>query len=432
MTGNPAEVKKYRGGTVMKTVFICKDPFPYSGACCSLLLKMLRSGLNKELDDIHIICSYDLKQRDNSQKLEKDVTIHRLYWWDGISLKDLIRNIWFHPVSASKGVVIKFQKKMGKKHEFELDQDVIRQIKKILREIGCDSNDVIVPVAGFYETVTAALEWKKDNKSRVISYQVDPCSTNKAYSTKSLEMRQAYERNMYHQSDFVITTPIIKKELALMLPHTDMDKTVAMEFPNLELSRLQFKGRQEAKDNERKEISCVFCGMVYQGVRDPGFAIKLFSGLKNDTKLVMVGVTRKEASAYVPEQDIGNNITFCGYLPADETQDYIETADFLVNIGNKVLNQVPSKLFTYIATGKPIINLCTSRNCPTIPYLDKYLLSLNVFEDDILEARKQVESFIANSVGKRVAAEEIAHNFYECSAEYCANVMNSQIRKLAN
>ena len=103
-----------------------------------------------------------------------------------------------------------------------------------------------------------------------------------------------------------------------------------------------------------------------------------------------------------------------------------------MNIGNKVLNQVPSKLFTYIATGKPIINLCTSRNCPTIPYLDKYPLSLNVFEDDILEARKQVESFIANSVGKRVAAEEIAHDFYECSAEYCANVMNSQIRKLAN
>ena len=289
-----------------------------------------------------------------------------------------------------------------------------------------------MPVAGFYETVTAALEWKKDNKSRVISYQVDPCSTNKVYSTKSLEMRQAYERNMYHQSDFVITTPIIKKELALMLSHTDMDKTVAMEFPNLELSRLQLKGRQEAIKNERKEISCVFCGMVYQGVRNPRFAIKLFSGLKNNTKLVMVGVTRKEAGAYVPEQDIGSNITFCGYLPVDETQDYIETADFLVNIGNKLLNQVPSKLFTYIATGKPIINLCTSRNCPTIPYLDKYPLSLNVFEDDVLEARKQVESFIANSVGKRVAAEEIAHNFYECSAEYCANVLNSQIRKLAN
>ena len=73
--------------------------------------------------------------------------------------------------------------------------------------------------------------------------------------------------------------------------------------------------------------------MVYQGVRNPRFAIKLFSGLKNNTKLVMVGVTRKEAGAYVSERDIGSNITFCGYLPVDETQDYIETADFLVNIG---------------------------------------------------------------------------------------------------
>ena len=416
----------------MKVIFICKDTFPYSGACSSLLLKMIRAGLREQLDDIHVICSYDLKRRYKPQQFENGVTIHGIYWWDGLSLKELIDNIRYRPIASLKGIAIKLQKKVKIKSEFEFDNDVVRQIKGILREIDCNANDVIIPVAGFYETVKAALAWKRVANCSVITYQVDPCSTNASYSTSSLRKRQTFEANMYHQSDIIITTPIIKKELGSVLKQVDMDKTVAMEFPNLELSKLQSKCKMDEIETKKKDISCVFCGMVYKGVRNPKFAIELFSGLEEDIKFIMVGVTKKEAVEFIPEQYIGNNIIFCGYLSAEESQKYIEKADFLVNIGNQVLNQIPSKLFTYIETGKPIINLCTSRNCPTIPYLLRYSLSLNIFDDDLTLANKQAEDFIRYSVGKRVSSDDIEHNFKECSAEYCATVMSSQIKKLKN
>ena len=48
--------------------------------------------------------------------------------------------------------------------------------------------------------------------------------------------------------------------------------------------------------------------------------------------------------------------------------------------GNKVDNQVPSKIFDYISLGKPIINVYTSEKDPALEYLKQYPLALNISE----------------------------------------------------
>ena len=57
-------------------------------------------------------------------------------------------------------------------------------------------------------------------------------------------------------------------------------------------------------------------------------------------------------------------------------------ADVLVSLGNTYDNQMPSKLFGYFATGKPVLHLAVSENDPTLPYLVRYPLALVLHRKD--------------------------------------------------
>ena len=51
-------------------------------------------------------------------------------------------------------------------------------------------------------------------------------------------------------------------------------------------------------------------------------------------------------------------------------------ADILLSLGNAFDNQMPSKLFSYLGTGKPLLHLAVTDTDPPLPYLAKYPLAL--------------------------------------------------------
>ena len=58
-----------------------------------------------------------------------------------------------------------------------------------------------------------------------------------------------------------------------------------------------------------------------------------------------------------------------GPVPAETARTMQTQADVLLNLGNAVDNQLPSKLFDYFAAGKPVLHLCVIENDPALPYL---------------------------------------------------------------
>ena len=54
----------------------------------------------------------------------------------------------------------------------------------------------------------------------------------------------------------------------------------------------------------------------------------------------------------------------------------------LLNLGNRYDNQMPSKLFGYLGTGKPVLHLAVSESDPTLPYLARYPLALVLQKQD--------------------------------------------------
>ena len=110
----------------------------------------------------------------------------------------------------------------------------------------------------------------------------------------------------------------------------------------------------------------------------------------------------------------------------------MQSSDILINIGNNVINQVPSKLFDYISTGKPIINFCKSKNCPTIPYINMYRLGLNIIEgEDAIDRQALIVSqFIKEHNKERMNFDEIKTTFLKNTPEYVGETFIKLLRNI--
>ena len=136
---------------------------------------------------------------------------------------------------------------------------------------------------------------------------------------------------------------------------------------------------------EHDDIQCVFCGSLHPGMREPGFALALFRALRDDTVTLTMaggGWERFEADADETARVLGAKFVRPGLLPPDEAAALENHADVLVSLGNTYDNQMPSKLFGYFATGKPVLHLAVSENDPTLPYLVRYPLALVLHRKD--------------------------------------------------
>ncbi len=415
----------------MRLIFVTLSHYPHSGACSSLIKKMTNEMQNVDGLDIHIIA---MKQTPTEGTTTYDkTTVHRIWWWTMVNKEKLRSWRKSYPLIYVKGFLNKTMAKLSRsvlKKDF-IDQSVVHNIEQKLEELPIEKDDIIIPVAGHYEAVKATLNYtRKHTAVKSVIYQVDPCLSNTAYSAKTKRQRMKFERQMCEHADAIITTPILLEEMQANLAYAQRGKITAMEFPNISTRSRTYPTRSTSGTS----YTCVFAGAIYQQARNPSYTFKLFAALKNrKVCLHMVGVERQIAAGVAEKGTLLENAQFYGIVPLEEAQRHMEEADILVNIGNSMMNQVPSKIFEYISMGKPIVNICTSHECPTLPYLKKYPYVLNLFECDhnFDEQVQKLEDFIVENAGKSVSAVYIMKTYETCTAQYCAKQMLDIIKNIA-
>ena len=251
--------------------------------------------------------------------------------------------------------------------------------------------------------------------AKVILYQVDPCSTNWTRAKREYKKNVAFEKEIYKKADAIITMPVIYNDIQHLITAETKDKFYPMELPLISDPKVKFNETEKTG-----KIKCIFSGLIYAGIRDPLYTLKLFEKLINveQVELHLVGVTKEE----LPVEFRESNIVCYGRVSAAEAQEVMNSADVLVNIGNLMNNQLPSKIFDYISLGKPIVNVCKNRDCPTLPYMEKYPLSLNLFEEeDLLELQiEKLAQFLEESKGKHLEFSEVEKLFETATPKYCA------------
>ena len=397
----------------MKILFVFADDFPYSGACTNILNHLFKTGvLQSEAEKIAVLSAkYSFDEKDSETVDNTDV--YRAYVWEVFPLKAQ-ENKLSHLGAFLRGAAVKtFAAVKNKFSPYAyIKPDFCGCIYKKLKKINAGDFDVIVAMSGDFNIAEAVRKYvEKHPGPKFVLYQVDPCSNNESMPEGSKEERAEIEKKAFELADLIFTTPLIYGYLLEKYPDF-AGKIRTLEFPNVV--------RPAFSPDAQKEIDFIFTGSLYGGIRDPKYTFRLIEGASEDenSKFYLVGAAKKDVGFEYNEK----KIVCTGRKSIEETAEMLSKSRFLVNIGNKMKNQVPSKLFDYVSTGKPIINVCKNPDCYSKEYLKKYPLALNLYEDENLLEKQisELKEFTEKYRDAAVGFDEIRELYAECTPEYCA------------
>ena len=406
-----------------KILFVCLDYFPFSGACTNILKNILLCKHDKYSFEAHVLTiKYGPKQLD--YEVINGIHIHRLLIYELVpyangkkifkdSVSEGIRYFW------KKGWNEIVRKRFVRK-EF-LNEKISLLVKEKIVELSVLNFSAIIPISGQYNAVDACLQYKRvtSRKEKLVIYQLDPCSNNEGFSRLSKAARERFEQAMLNNANYIITIPSIYDSISKSLSEIQKQKYKVLEIPNVTSENIDpLKSSYFIDEHKNGRICCVYAGQLYKKIRDPQYTIRIFNSLKDHHYILyLVGIYEKDLPEECRKMD---NIICLGKKSIQETKEILNESDILINIGNNVTNQIPSKIFEYISTGKPIINFHKSMQCPTLRYMEKYPCALNVleceeqYEDNIVK----IAEFIANNSNTRIDPLLIENLYIDCTPDY--------------
>lgn len=158
----------------------------------------------------------------------------------------------------------------------------------------------------------------------------------------------------------------------------------------------------------------VYAGSINCSIRDPQFLIRVLKLMcTEDIELIFAGPIDCLPLFKGLHESFGDRLVLTGRIPHEEIQCLLSEADVLLNIGNANEYMVPSKIFEYMSTGKPIISTVPIENEPSAVYLKQYPLALILDEarQDYEQIANEVTTFLHQTLGKVADYEKIERQF---------------------
>ena len=211
----------------------------------------------------------------------------------------------------------------------------------------------------------------------------DPvCAPYNAKLKKPID--EYFEKKIVHKADRVIVT---NRNIRLLLSckYGVSRKKIEIITQGFDAERFKNKKLERVKN---ENFTMFFSGTFYRGFREPKNLIDALCQLKHlDFKLKIAG--RNEL--FLKDFDkIKNKVEFLGFVPYEKSLELQENADVLVNISNKQVFQVPGKLFEYIGSKKPILNIVYDKDRDeTAWFINRFRIGL-VCENRVEEIKNDI------------------------------------------
>lgn len=252
--------------------------------------------------------------------------------------------------------------------------------KKSLQLIEKNNYDYILSSSGTFSTQNIAMKIKnKHPHIKWISYVVDPFPIDNPrvnrthfYNAKNLSIRAV------KLADGIAILPNLFEKYCDELLSKYKRKCVKVDIPLL--NRLNVQNERSNKD----VVDLLFVGSLSREIRNPEYLLALILKV-NEKKYIK----RLRLTIFGGQRDckdilnkykelLGENLIINDYVPREVVLDAMSKASILVNIGNSSPHMVPSKIFEYMGTGLPIINIENIENDSSELYLKKYGLALSL------------------------------------------------------
>lgn len=288
-----------------------------------------------------------------------------------------------------------------------------------------DRIDMIVPASLPFESVIAAARYKSETASNalIVPLLFDQFADNdllhRLPANKTLKRSKHIdvERNALVQTDMILAMHTLKSHFSK--EHSALRHIQYVEHPLI--TKISSSPRV---DDEGMKIAYV--GSLNKNYVTPGYLLRLFEACNIDGARMHFYI-RGNCS------DIVNK--FCGRLTTKmvnhgsvdkQTANQVMCeSHVLINIAEQSGRQVSSKIFEYMACGKPIIHFYSVDSDVNLKILARYPLALCLKQDEAIFQRNVVyfEEFCNKHYNMFVPFEEVEKIFWDAVPKYTADLM---------
>lgn len=290
--------------------------------------------------------------------------------------------------------------------------------------------DLLIPTCMPMEALIASKIYCDENPlSKYVPMLFDRFADNETLHRTRLNKKLTYVRNQDVEQT-VLGSP---KCAGVLFVDAWQDRIQAMDgiapARQVEHPLLVERRNEAAAVFDEGETSLVYTGTLTTAGRDPSYALRLVSavlprlhnavfhvfGLGDGMRIV------EESSERFPRL-----IRSHGAVSSKRAQDILSCANVLLSVGNSDIAQMPSKIFEYMAAGKPIIHVAKSSEDPANDILSRYPLGLVLVEDDAHfdEQAEQMRYYIQTHCDDSVDFDLVARRFPSALPSYTAELIS--------
>ena len=283
-------------------------------------------------------------------------------------------------------------------------QFIKRKAKKII-----DNNkvDIIVSFSGSFWTQKVGAYLCYKHKKRYIGFYTDPFSCEKT----NLKNRRPISFLKRIEKKWLVRAHCIAMPSNYLIKYKTLYPDFIHKFRKIELPCFIDELKCELLDGALPTNTFLYAGSLDQKIRDSSKLIEFALYLRKHQKKYRITVLSEKTHSL--PNDLIN------YAPRKSGQEYLSyvmSSTALLIIDNNRGIQIPSKVFEYISTGKPIICFYKNKNSLAIDLLRQYdnafLIDTNSNDNIFDDAIKFVEN--AEIVSKNIINER----FKEFTSDY--------------
>lgn len=252
--------------------------------------------------------------------------------------------------------------------------------------------DAVIPVYNTVDALIAADAIKQEmGQLKNIPYLLDAFyggQTPKLMSEKKKRQKALrWEKKLFARADGIVMMQSAKSSYTQDgISPEYLERTVFLDIPMLTVSA----GHMAFSRKNSADRVFLFAGSMPRNIRDPQALLDIFrSTAEPDWQLHLVGSSDFEDMIDTAAKK-DHRIHPIGRIPYAQAQERMQSADYLVNIGNTLSHMVPSKIFEYMSYNKPIISTYKIPEDPCLPYLKLYHKALLLDESESPQKNAQL------------------------------------------
>lgn len=399
---------------MQKVLFITHEYFPVGSAITNCLKPIIDEMLKNNIEVNVLTRKYPLDLKE--EEIIEGVKVHRVKdtYLELLNKRDKYRkNSLMHFIYRVYFHFIYKQKQKSTEEGYYSKKLMIKRGKEL-----CENIDTIISCS--YPFTSHKIAYEIKDKQKWVIYQFDPYTYNYTLPKNRKDERLKIELEYLNKADAIFITEEsykenIKTELKALKNKYKVLPYGLIKKPDIDIT-----------SEKTKNITLTFAGTLYKDLREPFLMLDIL--LKLDLPLEI-------HIYYFAENDIieglkkYNNKVYLHYRKTkQECDEALAKTNIVLNIGNAMLNQTPSKVFELISLGKPILNFYSHKNDTSKNMLKNYELVYNVNTSNY--KTKEISEFITKNKYKVKPFDKATKNYLK--AEEVAAKFIKEVDQIEN